>query len=520
MKRLAMRKIRDALRLAAEGHSARLIGASLDVGRTTVQEYLSRAKAAGLSWPLPEDLDDEALEAQLFPSVNGSVSQHAHPDWVAVHRELKRPHVTLQLLWQEYRAAHVHDGYGYSRYCQLYRRWAGRLSPVMRQHHIAGDKMFVDYAGLTMSVVDPATGASRSAQLFVAVLGASSYTFAEATWSQDLSDWAGSHIRAFQFFGGVPQQIVCDNLKSGITKACFHEPTVNQTYQDLARHYQTAVLPARPYKPKDKAKVEVAVQIVERWIIARLRKRRFLSLAELNDAIRECLIDLNNRPSRHLGASRKQLFDDLEAAHLKALPVDPYTFGEWQQCSVGRDYHVKVDDHWYSVPYRLVGEQVWVRIGERTIEVFHRDKRMAAHAKVAQAKAATASCTPGIHRHTTTPDHMPASHRRYAEWTPEKLVRQAKAIGPSTSALIAIILRDKPHPEQGFRASIGILKLAKAHGNDRLEAACDRAIAIGAGTYTSVKSILVNKLDQKQPEELRDGPAITHSNIRGAQYFH
>jgi len=520
MKRLAMRKIRDALRLAAEGHSARLIAASLGVGRTTVQEYLSRAGVAGLSWPLPpylndEALDDAALEALLFPSVGGRVVEHAEPDWVETHKQLKRKSVTLHLLWQEYRAEHPGDGYGYSRYCELYRRWAGRLSVTMRQHHIAGERMFVDYAGDTIDVVDPATGALRPAQVFVAVLGASSYTYAEATWSQDLSDWTGSHVRAFEFYGGVPQQIVCDNLKSAITKACFHEPVVNQTYQDLARHYKTAVLPARPYKPKDKAKAEVGVQVVQRWIVARLRKRRFLSLAELNTAIRDCLADLNNRQSRHLGASRKELFDELEAAHLKALPAEPYAFGEWRQCTVGRDYHVAVDDHWYSVPYQLAREPVWVRVAERTIEVYHRDKRVAAHAKAPQAPP-----TSGTSRHTTTPDHMPASHRRYAEWTPAKLAKAAEAIGPSTAALIEIILREKPHPEQGFRAGIGILKLATAHSDARVEAACDRALAIGARTMTSVKSILANKLDLEQRHEIRDGPTITHANIRGARYFH
>lgn len=515
MKRLAMRKIRDALRLAAEGHSARLIALSLDVGRTTVQEYLRRAKVAGLPWPLPEDLDDGALEAQLFPSVDGVASEHAQPDWAHVHRELKRPHVTLQLLWEEYRAAHVEDGYGYSRFCQLYRRWAGRLSVSMRQHHVAGERMFVDYAGSTIDVVDPDTGALRPAQLFVAVLGASSYLYAEATWSQSLSDWTGSHVRAFEFFGGVPSQIVCDNLKSGITKACFHEPTVNQTYQDLARHYKTAVVPARPYKPKDKAKVEVGVLVAQRWIIARLRNRRFLSLAELNDAIRVLVADLNARRTRHLGASRKELFDQIEAAHLKPLPAEPYAFGVWCERLIGRDYHIEIDSHWYSVPYKLVGKRLWVRIGERTIEVFDRGNRVASHARVTQT-----ATTSGGKRHTTLADHQPAAHRRAGDRSPDKLIKDALVIGPSTSALVEIILREKPHPEQGYRACLGLLRLAKSHGADRLEAASERALAIGARNLKSVKSILANGLDRQPPDEVRDGPAITHANIRGPQYFH
>ena len=515
MKRLAMRKIKDALRLAAEGHSPRTIAGSLGVGRTTVQEYLSRAKAAGLAWPLPDEMDNAALEARLFASGRDRSGDFAEPDWARAHKELKRKGVTLQLLWQEYRSDHPGNGYSYSRYCELYRRWVGKLSVTMRQHHIAGERMFVDYAGDTIGVVDPATGALRAAQIFVAVLGASNYTYAEATWSQDLADWTGSHVRAFAFFGGVPELIVCDNLKSGITKACFHEPVVNQTYQDLARYYNTAVLPARPYKPKDKAKVEVGVQVVERWILARLRDRRFLSLNELNAAIRECLVDLNGAKTRHLGTSRQQLFDELEAVQLKALPAEPYPFGEWQQCTVGRDYHVAVGHHWYSVPYKLAREEVWVRISERTIEIFHDDRRVAAHPRAARTPP-----TSGASRHTTTPDHMPASHRRYAEWTPAKLSEAAAGIGPSTAALIEIILREKPHPEQGFRAGIGILKLASSHSNERLEAACDRALAIGARTMTSVKSILATKLDLQQPGEINDGPAIAHANIRGAGYFH
>jgi len=310
------------LRLRAGGLSMREIGASLGVGQSTICDYLKRAARAGLVWPLPETLTEAALDAMLFQLVGCATRRvEAQPDWPTIHRELRRKHVTLALLWEEYRAAQP-EGYGYSRFCELYRRWEGRIAPTMRQHHVAGERMFVDYAGATIPVFE--NGAVREAQLFVAALGASNYTCAEATWTQTLPDWIGSHGRALAWFGGVPAQIVSDNLKSGVAKACFYEPAVNRSYADMATHYDTAVVPARPYKPRDKAKVEVAVQVAQRWIVARLRNRRFFSLAELNAAIRELVVALNDRVTRHLGTSRRQLFEDLERPALKPLPAAPY----------------------------------------------------------------------------------------------------------------------------------------------------------------------------------------------------
>ncbi len=504
-----MRKIREALRLRASGHSNRQIAASIGVGPTAAGEYIRRARRTGLSWPLPDGLTDDELERCLFPPPTGTPkTERAQPDWPVVHRELRRTGVTLSLLWEEYRSAHP-DGYGYSRFCELYRRWEGRLSPTMRQVHIAGERMFVDYAGATLDVINPQTGEVRSAQLFVATLGASSYTIADATWTQSLADWTGSHVRALEFFGGVPRQIVSDNLKAGITKACFYEPTVNRTYADLAAHYGTAVVPARPYKPRDKAKVEVGVQVVQRWIMARLRNRRFFSLAELNAAIRELVDKLNDRVTRHLGTSRRALFEELERPALKALRQEPYVFAQWKKRTVGLDYHVEVERHYYSVPHTLLREKVWARFTERTVEVFHRGKRVAAHVRSSSNR-----------QHTTVREHMPSSHRRYADWTPERLKRQAGEIGPNTSALVEVILRERTHPEQGFRSCLGILRLAKTHGRDRLDAACERALEFGARSYTSVNSILKSRLDRKRPEPATDGPAITHPNIRGAHYFH
>jgi transposase len=503
-----MRKIRDVLRLSAGGMSKRKIAASLGVSPTAAGECIHRARRFGLGWPLPEEMTDETLESRLYPPPAAKATdQRPQPDWARVHRELRRPGVTLLLLWEEHRSAYS-GGYGYSRFCELYRAWEGRLSPTMRQAHVAGERLFVDYAGTTLEVIDGATGEVITAQLFVAALGASNQTYAEATWTQGLADWIGSHTRAFAFFGGVPAMVVSDNLKSGITKACFYEPAVNRTYAEMAAHYDTAVLPARPYKPRDKAKVEVAVQVATRWIIAKLRNRRFFSLAKLNEAIAELVTALNNRVTRHLGASRQGLFDEVERSALKRLPAETYVYAEWKQCRAGLDYHVEVERHYYSVPHTLLRETIWARITARTVELFHRGKRVAAHARSSSDR-----------KHTTVREHMPSSHRRYAEWTPERIQRQADAIGPKTSALVEIILRERAHPEQGFRACIGILRHARSFGGERLEAACDRAIEIGARSYTSVTSILKTNLDRNRPAPATDGPAIAHDNIRGPGYF-
>jgi transposase len=504
-----MRKIRDVLRLSACGMSKRKIAASLGVSATAAGECLKRARRAGLLWPLPEDLTEEALERRLYPpAAEVARGQRPQPDWAAVHRELRRPGVTLQLLWEEYRAAFP-DGFGYSRYCELFADFKARLSPTMRQTHVAGERLFVDYAGTTLEVIDPATGEVMTAQLFVAALGASSYIYAEATWTQGLSDWIGAHTRMFSFIGGVTAMVVSDNLRSGITKACFYEPSVNRSYAEMAAHYDTAIVPARPYRARDKAKVEVAVQVATRFIIAKLRNRRFFSLSAVNAAIAELVAQINDRMSRHLGASRRTLFETLERDALKPLPAEPYVFAEWKECRVGLDYHVEIDKHYYSVPHHLLREKVWARITARTIEIFHRSQRVAAHLRSSADR-----------KHTTVPEHMPSSHRRYAEWTPQRLTRQADEIGPNTSALVATILKERAHPEQGFRASIGIVRLAKSFGRERLEAACARALAIGARSYSSVNSILKNNLDRPRPASSADGPAIAHDNIRGPTYFH
>jgi transposase len=508
-----MRRIREILRLKnACGATDRAVARSLGIARSTVALTLERVAAAGLEWPLAETLTDRVLEAVLYAGSDNRQGSRlkVEPDWTQVHRELRRPGVTLMLLWEEYRAVEP-GGYGYSRWCELYRAWEGRLSPTMRQSHPAGERLFVDYAGQTVEIVDGRTGELHQAQVFVATLGASSYTYAEATWTQTLPDWIGAHTRALAFMGGVPAQLVPDNPKVGVDRANWYEPGLNRTYLDMAAHYGAAILPTRVRKPRDKAKVEVAVLVVERWILARLRHRRFFSLAELNEAIAGLVLDLNARPMRRLGVSRRDLFLELDRPALKPLPEAAYDYAEWRLRRVGLDYHVDIDGHYYSVPYRLIRSQVEARLTARTVELFHKGERVAAHLRGA-----------GRGRHTTLPEHMPSSHRRHAEWTIERIESTAARIGPSTARLTATILTSRPHPEQGYRACLGILRLERQYGAERLEAACDRGLDIGARSYGSIQSILKNGLDRRPRRSGSQGELglADHPNLRGPRYYH
>ena len=358
-------------------------------------------------------------------------------------------------------------------------------------------------------MIDPKTGEVRTAQLFVAALGASSYTFAEATWTQSLPDWIASHVRAFGFFGGVTAQIVSDNLKAGVTKACFYDPAINRTYADLATHYDTAVVPARPHKPKDKSKVEGAVLLVERWILARLRNRQFFSLEEVNAAIRPLFGQLNDKASRHLGTSRRQLFVQLDKPALKPLPLAPYVYAEWKKCRAGLDYHIAIDKHYYSVPFQLLKKELWARITSRTIEVFHVGQRVASHVR-----------TSGNGQHSTQHDHMPAHHRFREDWTPQRIQAQAARVGPNVAIFAEVVMLERRHPEQGYRTCLGVIRLADKLGAARLDAACRRALEINARSYSSLQSILKNGLESKHRTRNTEEPAINHPNIRGADYFH
>ena len=427
-----------------------------------------------------------------------------------VHDELRaNKHVTLQLIWQEYKQSNP-DGYGYSRFCDLYHEWAGKLDVVLRQEHRAGEKLFVDYAGATVPIVDAKTGIVHEASIFVAVLGASNYTYAEATWNQDLPSWIGSHVRALEFFQGSPALVVPDNLKNAVVRPCRYEPDLNPTYQEMAAHYGFAVIPARVRKPRDKAKVEGGVLLVERWILAALRKQRFFTLAALNQAIAELLDRLNQRPFRKLAGSRASRFEKLDRPALRPLPSEPYVFAQWKKARVHIDYHVDVENHYYSVPYVLLHHQVDIRYTALTVEIFHRGQRVASHAR---------SYKPGLH--TTVNEHRPKSHQRYLEWTPQRLVHWAATVGPSTAELVGRILEARPHPEQGFRSCLGILRLGARFGVQRLEAAAKRALNRNACSYQSIKSILHTGLDrQPEPEvPIPQRPPLFHSNVRGTDYF-
>ncbi len=509
-RKLTMRHLRHMLRLSRDGISVRDIAERLGIARSTVQENLKRAEQAGLSWPLPGELTDEALEGRLFAraGVRPGLRRRPEPNWAEAIVELKKPGVTLQILWEEYRAIHS-NGYGYSRFCELFRSFERRLSPTMRQDHVAGDKVFVDYSGKKIAIVDSGTGEIRHAEIFVAVLGASNFTYAEATWTQTLPDWIGAHGRMFRFFGGVPRLIVPDNLKSGVNRASFYDPEINRSYGMMAAHYGVGILPARPRKPKDKSKVENGVRFAQTCILGRLRHQTFFSLAEANAAISGACDRINDHVVRRLGVSRRHLFETLERPALAPLPGDDYEFAEWRFVRVGTDYHVEYESFFYSVPHGLIREQVDLRATSRMIEIFHRGQRVAAHQR-----------RYGGRQHGTDPEHMPSSHRRYADWTPERFRRWAASVGPQTEGLITAILARRPHPEQGFRTCLGILRLLRDLEPARADAVSARALQIGAFTYKSIASILANRLAAQPARDLEPTAILEHANLRGPGYFH
>lgn len=506
--RLSMRKIKEILRLRYEKRlSHRAIGLACGIGCTTVREYVIRAQAAGLSWPLPSDLDEEGLEALLFPVVT-TAEMRPLPEWSVVHRELRRKGVTLSLLWQEYKEHHP-NGYNYSRFCELYRAWSGTLEVTYRQEYKAGEHLFVDYVGPTMTVTNPQTGEAITAYLFVATQGASNYTYVEASFSMDIRQWIAAHVRAFEFFGGVNQIVTPDNTKTAVTSPCRYEPDLNPTYQDLAMSYGFAVVPARVMHPQDKAKVEAGVQGVERWVMAPLRHQKFFSLTELNRALRQQLDAYNERPFQKFEGSRRSWFEQLDKPALAALPATRYEFAEWKRLTVHIDYHVEVEGHRYSVPYQLVQQKVDVRITSSVVEIFCKNRRVASHAR-------------SLHkgRFTTVKEHMPKAHQEYADWTPERLVRWAEKGGVHTAQWVERVLSSRPHPQLGYRACLGVMRLGKRHGFDRLDAACKRALVLNALSYRSVESILAHGLEsQPLPETTSAAPAIEHANLRGPDYY-
>ena len=503
------RRLREVFRLRFEKNlSSRAIGKSCGLSPSTVQKYLGRHAVAKLGWPLPSALeDDEALSRLLFPQEHHPQKARPEPDYAQMHVELRRQHVTKLLLWQEYREVHP-DGYEYSQYCERYGRWAGAIGLTMRQVHVAGEKLFVDFSGDGLTVVDPATGECSKAKLFVAVLGASNLTYVEPVLSEDLASWVGCHVRALEYIGGVPAALVPDNLKSGVSKSDRYEPVINPTYAELARHYQTVVLPARVRKPRDKAKVEQGVLLASRWILAVLRNRLFASLSEVREAVKPLLERLNGRVMRKLKKSRRQVFEEVERATLRPLPERPYELAYWAVARVNLDYHVEYEAHYYSVPHTLARQQVEVRATETTVEVLKNNVRVASHQRSHQP-----------HRHTTQAEHMPRSHREHAEWTPSRIVSWAKSVGPSTALLVEELMRRRPHPEQGFRSCLGVLRLRKTYPDDRIERACARALRHRACSYKSVVAILKNNLDRQDEAAPAQGALPLHENIRGGGYY-
>jgi transposase len=505
-----MRKIKEVLRLHFEHQqSIRQIAQSCNIARSTVQEYLHRAEQAGVTWPLPPEMDDAALESRLFPP-QALIPQEKRqmPPLEYLHQERKKKGVTLMLLWHEYKQANP-NGYQYSQFCELYRQWGKNLDVCLRQEYRAGEKLFVDYAGQTIPIQDPLTGETREAYLFVATLGASNYTFAEATLDQTLFSWIQSHVHAFEFFSGIPEILVPDNLKTGVTHPCRYEPDLNPTYQDLAEHYGTVVIPTRVGKPKDKAKVESAVLIAERWILAALRNFTFFSLAELNQAIWEKLKELNHHKFQKLNTTRQELFETLDRPALKPLPEKPYEYAEWKNPRVHIDYHIEVEGHYYSVPHQLRNQQVNVRLTAQTVEVLFQHRRVTSHPRSYRKGA-----------FTTLKEHMPPAHQKYLEWTPERMIRWANQIGPNTEKLVTHILENKPHPQQGFRSCLGIFRLGKVYSQERLEAACAYALSIRGFFYKSVESILKHGIDQKNIlGQQQETPPLAHPNIRGKEYY-
>ena len=509
-RRLLVRKIREILRLKHErGLSHRAIAQACGIGVGTVSVYLQRTAQRGLGWPLPAELDDAAIEARVFPRA-APVHDRIQPDCAYIHRELKRDSVTLQLLWEEYAQVHP-NGYRRSQFCEIYRQWARRLRPSMRQVHRAGEKTFIDFSGKRPALVDRHTGELRRVELFVAVLGASSFTYAEAAATQQLPDWVDAHTRMVEYYAGTTALWVPDQLKSAITRPCRYEPGVNRTYEDLAAHYGAVVVPARPRKPRDKAAVEAAVLLAQRWILARLRHETFFSLGALNAAIRVLLDELNDRPMKKLGISRRALYEQLDRPALRPLPATRYVLAYWKQCRVNIDYHVIVERHAYSVPFQLLREQVEVRYTTTTVEVFFKGRRVSSHLRRYDGQSSTVA------------EHMPSAHRAHAEWTPSRLIRWAEKVGPATGELVARILQSRPHPEQGYKAVLGLMRLGRQHGNPRLDAASARAIALGSCRFHTVKNILAtgqDRLPVEPPAETAPtAPTPTHANIRGADYY-
>lgn len=506
-KLLPMVKFREMIRLHELGRNQTEIARSCGVARSTVQDYVRRADAKGLSYAMLSQMSDSDAQA-LLGKQSGAPVPSKEIGFSAVHQELSHKGVTLALLWQE----GLDRGdwtLSYGQFCRRYNQWKGTQNLTMRQIHKPGDKLFVDYCGLTVPVLESNSGTVIEAQIFVACLGASNYTYAEATESQALCHWIGSHQRAITFFGGVPAAIVPDNLKSGVTEPCRYEPGITRSYQDFAEHYGVAILPARVRKPKDKAKVEKAVQTVERHILAPMRHQQFTSLTTLNEAIQDRLSVLNHRTMQGYGLSRRALFERTDQPALNPLPAYPFVFATWKSAKVNVDYHIEVAKHYYSVPYWFVGRVVEVKVNEQFVEVFFEHRRIAAHPR-----------SPASYRHSTLADHMPPEHWAYKRQSKERFLAWAEQIGRQTHQQVSAIFEKRAHEEQAFRSIKGLQRLATTYGPQRLEAACRRANAFGMTGLRRLKAILKSHLDEVPiPLDASEPTVVTHDNLRGQHYY-
>ena len=509
--RLLMRDIRQILRLRWDAKkSVRETAASVGLSTGVVGKCTARAKAAGLDWPAVEALGDDALERKLYGEKASPDAARPEPDPARMHIELKRDGVTLELLHIEYLAQHP-QGLQYTAFCERYRAWKRRHRLTMRQGHKAGEKMFVDFSGKRPMITDRVTGEQIAVELFVAVLGASSYTFVEAARTQRVEDWVRLHDHAVSYFGGVAEVWVPDCLKSGVTRADWYEPTIQRTYRDQAQHYGAVVIPARPRRPRDKAKVEVAVQVAQRWILARLRHETFFTLEDLNERIRVLCDALNARPRRHLGGvSRRELFERIERAALARVPEATYEPRSWKSVRANADYHVQIGWHWYSVPYALAHEELEVCLTATTVELLHRGTRVAAHVRSAVEGG-----------FTTDAAHRPANHRAWAERDPGGLLAWAEQSGPNTTWMMKRILESNIHRDQTWRSGRALMRMGETYGAARTEVACERALRHGARSYKPIERMLRLEMDLRpDPTAPAEGSSpIAHDQIRGPDYY-
>jgi len=492
--------------------SLRQIGNSLNKPKSTVADYIIRFERSGLSLSDCAAKSSEEIYAALFPEERKRPKtrlQKILPDPAKIHLELKKKYVTRELLWEEYKALYPDNHYGYTHFCNFYKAWHKRINVSMRINHKAGEKLLIDFSGLKWEYIDKETGELIDVEIFVATLGASGYTYAEATLNQTKPSLIETCSNAFEFFDGITEILVPDNLKSAVTKADLYEPDLNETFQDMADHYGSVVIPARPGRAKDKAKVELSVKLVQRWILARLRHRQFFSLAELNQAIFELLEYFNNRIIKRYGKSRLELYLELDKPVLKPLPTQRYIFREFKFCKVNIDYHVQVEGCFYSVPYQLAGLRVSAIYTINNVEIFHNNKRVAVHVRLYKKGS-----------FSTKEEHMASSHRIYAKWSPSRLIKWGETFGIYTGELIVEILRSKPHPEMGFRSCMAILSTAKKHNDSQaIELTSKKMLELKCYKVKHFKKILTNKTyndDHDASSALYPG---MHENIRGHIYY-